>query len=216
MDRVCFVTGQSRTGVRRVGGQTRRRQSAQPRDAWARRHLVARWAVALLRRRRNSLQGSDHRRIPDTGKVGSRAQRGAPDGRSLAMPLTDGVTTNIWTLSTSTGQWRQVTDFDDRPLFIARRVSWSADGQSLLAAIAKGTRTSSCSSVDRAADRTRRTRCPSCPSCVTHRCGESRQPSVRGRGRLHRRHTSPAAAPSRAAAPAPATPPGSHRAWCVR
>jgi len=54
------------------------------------------------------------------------------------MPLTDGVTTNIWTLSTSTGQWRQITDFDERALFIARRVSWSADGQFLLAAIGEG------------------------------------------------------------------------------
>jgi serine/threonine protein kinase len=62
----------------------------------------------------------------------------SPDGRSLAMPLTDGVTTNIWTLSTSTGEWRQVTDFGDRPLFIARRVSWSADGQSIVAAIGDG------------------------------------------------------------------------------
>jgi len=62
----------------------------------------------------------------------------SPDGRSLAMPLTDGVTTNIWTLSTSTGQWRQITDFDERALFIARRVSWSADGQFLLAAIGEG------------------------------------------------------------------------------
>jgi Tol biopolymer transport system component len=62
----------------------------------------------------------------------------SPDGGALAMPLTDGVTTNIWTLSTSTGQWRQITDFGDRPLFIARRVSWSADGRSILAAIGEG------------------------------------------------------------------------------
>ena len=62
----------------------------------------------------------------------------SPDGASLAMPLTDGVTTNIWTLSTATGQWRQITDFGDRPLFIARRVSWSADGRLILAAIGDG------------------------------------------------------------------------------
>ena len=62
----------------------------------------------------------------------------SPDGQSLAMPLTDGVTTNIWTLSTATGQWRQVTDFGDRPTFIARRVSWSADGRSILAAVGEG------------------------------------------------------------------------------
>ena len=44
----------------------------------------------------------------------------SPDGAWLAMPLTDGVTTNIWTLSTSTSEWRRITDFGDRPTFIAR------------------------------------------------------------------------------------------------
>ena len=62
----------------------------------------------------------------------------SPDGRALAMPLTDGVTTNIWTLSTATGQWQQITDFGARPIFIARRVSWSADGRSILAAVGEG------------------------------------------------------------------------------
>jgi Tol biopolymer transport system component len=62
----------------------------------------------------------------------------SPDGTSLAMPLTDGVTTNIWTLSTATGQWRQITDFGDRPTFIARRVSWATDGRSIFAAIGEG------------------------------------------------------------------------------
>jgi Tol biopolymer transport system component len=62
----------------------------------------------------------------------------SPDGRWLAMPLTDGVTTNIWLLATASGEWRQVTDFGDRPTFIARRVSWSADGRSILAAVGEG------------------------------------------------------------------------------
>jgi Tol biopolymer transport system component len=62
----------------------------------------------------------------------------SPDGQSLAMPLTDGVTTNIWTLSTSTGQWRRITDFGERPTFIARRVAWSTDGRHILAAIGEG------------------------------------------------------------------------------
>ena len=62
----------------------------------------------------------------------------SPDGQRLALPLTDGATTNIWTLSTASGEWRQVTDFGDRPIFIARRVSWSADGRSVLAAIGEG------------------------------------------------------------------------------
>jgi serine/threonine protein kinase/dipeptidyl aminopeptidase/acylaminoacyl peptidase len=62
----------------------------------------------------------------------------SPDGRWLALPLTDGFTTNIWALSTAAGQWRQVTDFGDRATFIARRLSWSADGKSLFAAIGEG------------------------------------------------------------------------------
>jgi Tol biopolymer transport system component len=60
------------------------------------------------------------------------------DGSLLAMPLTDGVTTNIWTLSTTSGEWRQVTDFGQRPIFIVRRVSWSADGRSIVAAVGEG------------------------------------------------------------------------------
>ena len=62
----------------------------------------------------------------------------SPDGAWLAMPLTDGVATNIWLLSTKTGEWRQITDFGDRPTFIARRVSWAVDGQSILAAVGDG------------------------------------------------------------------------------
>lgn len=62
----------------------------------------------------------------------------SPDGEWLAMPLTDGLTTNIWALSTRTSTWRQVTDFGDRATFIARRVSWSPDGKSLLAAVGEG------------------------------------------------------------------------------
>jgi Tol biopolymer transport system component len=54
------------------------------------------------------------------------------------MPLTDGFTTNIWALSTRTSAWRQVTDFGDRATFIARHVSWSRDGSSILAAVAEG------------------------------------------------------------------------------
>ena len=61
----------------------------------------------------------------------------SPDGQLLAQALTDGPTTNIWTLSTS-GTWRQVTDFKERPIFIARRVSWSSDGRHILAAVGEG------------------------------------------------------------------------------
>jgi eukaryotic-like serine/threonine-protein kinase len=62
----------------------------------------------------------------------------SPDGKWLAQALTDGFTTNLWALSTTTGEWRQITDFGDRATFIARRVSWSSDGHSILAAVAEG------------------------------------------------------------------------------
>jgi eukaryotic-like serine/threonine-protein kinase len=62
----------------------------------------------------------------------------SPDGKWLAQALTDGFTTNIWALSTATGEWRQITDFGQRATFIARRVSWSSDGRSILAAVAEG------------------------------------------------------------------------------
>jgi Tol biopolymer transport system component len=62
----------------------------------------------------------------------------SPDGKWFAMALTDGLTTNIWALSSEDGRWRQVTDFRDRAIFIARRVSWSADSRSVLAAIGEG------------------------------------------------------------------------------
>ena len=62
----------------------------------------------------------------------------SPDGKWLAQALTDGLTTNIWALSTTTGEWRQLTDFGERATFIARRVSWSSDGRAILAAVAEG------------------------------------------------------------------------------
>ena len=62
----------------------------------------------------------------------------SPDGEWLAIPLTDGYTTNIWALSTRNGTWRQVTDFGDRATFIARRVSWSSDGRAILASVGDG------------------------------------------------------------------------------
>ena len=62
----------------------------------------------------------------------------SPDGKWLAQALTDGFTTNVWALSTTTGEWRQITDFGERTTFIARRVSWSSDGRSILAAVGEG------------------------------------------------------------------------------
>jgi len=60
------------------------------------------------------------------------------DGKWLVMPLDDKLGTNIWVASTKDGKLRQITDFGDRRTFIARRVSWSADGKSVFAAVGEG------------------------------------------------------------------------------
>jgi Tol biopolymer transport system component len=57
------------------------------------------------------------------------------DGHWLAQALADGATSNLWTLSTKDGSWRQVTDFGVQATVIVRQVSWSPDGQYLYAAI---------------------------------------------------------------------------------
>jgi len=60
------------------------------------------------------------------------------DGRWLAVPLTDGSTTNLFLISSGDGSMRQVTDFGTKRTFIVRRVSWSSDDRFLFAAIANG------------------------------------------------------------------------------
>lgn len=76
-------------------------------------------------------------RIPDR-----RAPRSAqfhpvvsPDGRWLAFPLLDDPAMNLWAISTTTGELRQLTDFGERPVTIVRRISWAPDGRSIFAAI---------------------------------------------------------------------------------
>ena len=59
----------------------------------------------------------------------------SPDGKLLAMPLTDAGTSNLWVLPTIGGPIRQLTDFGKRPIVIARRVSWSPDSKYLYAAV---------------------------------------------------------------------------------
>lgn len=62
----------------------------------------------------------------------------SPDGKWLALALLDGVTSNLWALSTLTGQLRRLTDFGQQPTFIVRRVSWSSDGRFIFAAVGEG------------------------------------------------------------------------------
>ena len=61
----------------------------------------------------------------------------SPDGRWLAMPLVDGSTTNLWALSTETGEWRKLTDFGQTNVTIARRIGWARDGRSLYASVSQ-------------------------------------------------------------------------------
>jgi Tol biopolymer transport system component len=51
------------------------------------------------------------------------------------MPLRDAGTTNIWAFPTNGGPARQLTDFGQRPILIARQVSWSPDGTFIYAAV---------------------------------------------------------------------------------
>ncbi len=60
----------------------------------------------------------------------------SPDGKWLAMPLLDGSTVNLWALSTSSGEWKKLTDFGARNVMVAGHVAWSGDGKSLYAAVA--------------------------------------------------------------------------------
>jgi eukaryotic-like serine/threonine-protein kinase len=62
----------------------------------------------------------------------------SPDGRWLAMLLTEGPSTNIWAQPTDGGKMRRITDFGTRATFIVRRVSWSSDGKSIYAAVGEG------------------------------------------------------------------------------
>jgi Tol biopolymer transport system component len=59
----------------------------------------------------------------------------SPDGRTLALPMLDGSTTNVWVIPTDGGPMHAVTDFGDRPTVIARQVSWSPDSQYVYAAV---------------------------------------------------------------------------------
>jgi serine/threonine protein kinase/Tol biopolymer transport system component len=61
----------------------------------------------------------------------------SPDGQWLAVPLVDGATSNLWALPTSGGPMKQLTDFGDRCIVIARSVSWSADSHFIFAAVAE-------------------------------------------------------------------------------
>ncbi len=61
----------------------------------------------------------------------------SPDEKWLAQPLIDGAATNLWLISAADGSMRRITDFGDRAVVIARRVSWSRDSRFIYAAVAE-------------------------------------------------------------------------------
>lgn len=62
----------------------------------------------------------------------------SPDGKWLALILSDGPRTDIWAQPTDGGPMRRITDFGNQATFIARRLSWSTDGKHIYAAAGKG------------------------------------------------------------------------------
>ncbi len=62
----------------------------------------------------------------------------SPDGKWLALLLTDGPRTDMWAVSTASGQLRRITDFGQQAIFLTRRVSWSSDSRSIYAAVGRG------------------------------------------------------------------------------
>ena len=59
----------------------------------------------------------------------------SPDDQWVATALADGATTNIWTISTSDGSLKQITDFGSRCTGISRSMSWSSDSRHIYAAV---------------------------------------------------------------------------------
>jgi Tol biopolymer transport system component len=55
----------------------------------------------------------------------------------LVAPLSDGATSNLWAIPADGGAMRPLTDFGQRPILIARRISWSPDGKYIYAAVAE-------------------------------------------------------------------------------
>jgi len=60
-----------------------------------------------------------------------------PDGKMLVAPLSDAATSNLWAIPAEGGDLRPLTDFGQRPILIARRVSWSPDGKYIYASVAE-------------------------------------------------------------------------------
>jgi eukaryotic-like serine/threonine-protein kinase len=74
-------------------------------------------------------------RVPLTPRLHATANL-SPDDRWLAFPLIDGATTNIWLVPAEGGPMRPITDFGERPISIARWISWGPDSRRVYAAVA--------------------------------------------------------------------------------
>jgi hypothetical protein len=110
---------------------------------------IARSGTALYYVAWLHIEGEMRRADPEGGPsvvlgrvAGSRLPLGflnpdlSPDDAWLAMPLTDGATTNLWVQPTAGGPMKQITDFGERAVVITRRAAWSPDGRFIYAAVA--------------------------------------------------------------------------------
>jgi Tol biopolymer transport system component len=113
---------------------------------------TALYFVNLLIKRNGIIDHEIARARPETGRAevlgrvtGSRVPVNrryhvpvlSPDGLWLTAPLTDGTTSNIWVQPTDGAPMKPLTDFGERSILIARRVSWSADSRHVYAAVAE-------------------------------------------------------------------------------
>ncbi len=61
----------------------------------------------------------------------------SPDEKLLVGPLLDGTTCNLWALPAEGGPMRRLTDFSERSILIARRITWAPDSRHIYAAVAE-------------------------------------------------------------------------------
>ncbi len=81
------------------------------------------------------LRRIDARQIAWDSRLGP-SEALSPDGHWVALALMNRATTNLWRMSTESGELHQVTDFGDRATWIIRQIAWSLDSKFIYTAIA--------------------------------------------------------------------------------
>jgi Tol biopolymer transport system component len=108
---------------------------------WA--HRVIHEDVSCWEMRRGRLESEDSRVLARIASDRFPVSRSfisgtlSPDERFLALPLQDSGTTNIWLIDAERGGVQPATDFGGEAILISRRVSWTPDSRSIVAAVAR-------------------------------------------------------------------------------